>query len=196
MDKTADTLVVRIDADAAPLKNELQASARVGRQFASALTSAFEGVAFKGKSLSDVFRSLTLSLSHMALQAAFRPLGNAVGGFIGNMLSGAPSLGFSKGAAIQSGLPVPFAKGGIIASPATFPLASGRMGLAGEKGAEAIMPLTRGPDGRLGVAAHGGGTGVTISFNVTTPDAESFRRTEGQIAAMLARAVGRGQRDL
>ena len=195
MDKTADSLVVKIDADAAPLKNELQASARVGRQFATTLTNAFEGVAFKGKSLSDVFRSLTLSLSHMTLQAAFRPLGNAIGGFISNMLSGAPSLGFAKGAAMQSGLPVPFAKGGIIASPATFPLAGGRMGIAGEKGAEAIMPFTRGPDGRFGVASNGGG-GVTISFNVTTPDAESFRRTEGQIAAMLARAVGRGQRDL
>ena len=31
------------------------------------------------------------------------------------------------------------------------------MGLAGERGAEAIMPLARGPDGRLGVAAAGGG---------------------------------------
>lgn len=195
MDQQADSLLVKIDADATPLKNELQASARVGRQFASALTTAFEGVAFKGRSLSDVFRTLTLSLSRMTLTAAFRPLEKAVGGFVSSLLTGGGSLGFSKGAAIQGGLPVPFAKGGIVASPVTFPLAGGRTGLAGERGAEAIMPLTRGPDGSLGVAAHGA-TAVTISFNVTTPDAESFRRTEGQIAAMLARAVGRGQRNL
>jgi hypothetical protein len=37
---------------------------------------------------------------------------------------------------------------------------------------------------------------VNVTFNVTTPDAESFRRSEGQIAAMLSRAVGRGSRNL
>jgi phage-related minor tail protein len=70
------------------------------------------------------------------------------------------------------------------------------MGIAGEAGSEAILPLKRGADGKLGVSA-GSGTGpVSITFNVTTPDAESFRRTETQIGAMLARAVGQGQRNL
>jgi phage-related minor tail protein len=104
-------------------------------------------------------------------------------------------LGFSKGGAIARGVPVPFASGGIIQSPIAFPLAGGRMGLAGERGAEAIMPLSRGADGRLGVAARGSG-GVNVTFNVTTPDAESFRRSETQVAAMLARAVSLGQRNL
>ena len=58
------------------------------------------------------------------------------------------------------------------------------------------MPLARGPDGRLGVAARGGGGGMNVTFNVTTPDAESFRRSETQVAAMLARAVSLGQRNL
>ena len=58
------------------------------------------------------------------------------------------------------------------------------------------MPLTRGPDGRLGVASQGGGGGVHVTFNVTTPDAESFQRTQTQVAAMLARAVTLGQRNL
>jgi phage-related minor tail protein len=70
------------------------------------------------------------------------------------------------------------------------------VGLAGERGAEAIMPLARGPDGRLGVAASGAGGGVNVTFNVSTPDAESFRRSEGQVAAMVARAVALGQRNL
>jgi phage-related minor tail protein len=90
---------------------------------------------------------------------------------------------------------VPFASGGVIASPVTFPLADGGTGLAGERGAEAILPLARGPDGKLGVAAQGGG-GVAVTFNVTTPDADSFRRSESQVAAMLARAVALGQRNL
>ncbi len=89
---------------------------------------------------------------------------------------------------------MPFASGGIIPSPIAFPLAGGRIGLAGERGAEAIMPLSRGADGRLGVAVRGGG-GVNVTFNVTTPDAESFRRSETQVAAMLARAVSLGQQE-
>ena len=35
-----------------------------------------------------------------------------------------------------------------------------------------------------------------VTFNVTTPDAASFRRSEGQIAAMLARSASRGRRSL
>jgi hypothetical protein len=42
----------------------------------------------------------------------------------------------------------------------------------------------------------GGRGGVNVVFNVTTPDAQSFRRAEGEVAAMLARAVARGQRGL
>ena len=65
----------------------------------------------------------------------------------------------------------------------------------GEAGSEAILPLRRGGDGTLGVAAAGG-AGTQIVFNVTATDATSFRRSEGQISAMLARSVGRGQRGL
>ena len=70
------------------------------------------------------------------------------------------------------------------------------LGLMGEAGAEAILPLKRGSDGALGVAAPAGGGGAQIVFNVTATDAASFRKSEGQIAAMLARSVGRGQRGL
>ena len=90
---------------------------------------------------------------------------------------------------------VPFASGGVIASPITFPLAGGASGLAGEKGPEAIMPLTRGPDGRLGIASSGG-SGQNITINISTPDAASFNRSQTQIAAMIARAAANGQRNL
>jgi len=86
-----------------------------------------------------------------------------------------------------------FAKGGVVASPTYFPL-SGGLGLMGEAGAEAIMPLARGPDGRLGVS--GGGAPVTVNIAIQTPDAQSFRKSEAHVAATLARAVGRGRRGL
>ena len=57
------------------------------------------------------------------------------------------------------------------------------------------MPLRRDADGRLGVATEGGGA-TNIIFNVTATDAASFRRSESQIAAMLARVGARGQRNM
>ena len=55
------------------------------------------------------------------------------------------------------------------------------------------MPLTRGADGRLGVTASGGRS-VNVVMNIQTPDAESFRRSQGQIAAQVNRVLGRGRR--
>lgn len=192
MDETLTTWTVEIDADTTALEQQLAQSARLGRQFGNALTTAFEGIALRGRSLGDVLRTLGLSLSRMTLQAAFRPLEQTFGNLLSRLLSG---VAFQNGGVVRQGLPVPFASGGVIASPTMFPLQGGRVGLAGERGAEAIMPLARGPDGRLGVQASSA-AGVSITFNVTTPDAESFRRSETQIAAMLARAVGQGRRNL
>ena len=67
----------------------------------------------------------------------------------------------------------------------------------GERGAEAILPLSRGPDGRLGVRAGGGASRpLSVTVQVSTPDATSFRRSEAQVAAAVARAVARGSRAL
>jgi hypothetical protein len=55
------------------------------------------------------------------------------------------------------------------------------------------MPLVRGPDGSLGVATGGGG-GVTVNFNVTTPNPRSFTQSQAEVTAMLLRAVKRGTR--
>jgi phage-related minor tail protein len=65
----------------------------------------------------------------------------------------------------------------------------------GEAGPEAIMPLARGADGRLGVQSGGGGRPVTVTVNVTTQDAKSFERSQSQIAAQMARALARGERN-
>jgi phage-related minor tail protein len=193
MDNPIETWTVAVTADTSSLQQELANATRYGRQFSTALINAFEGVALRGRSLSDSLRALALSLSRMALQAAFQPLEQGLASLFSGLLSG--GVAFAKGGVVQNAMPVPFAAGGVIASPIAFPLAGGRMGLAGERGPEAIMPLARGPDGRLGVRAQGGG-GVSVTFNVTTPDAESFRRSETQIAALLARAVALGQRNL
>ncbi|MEL6373417.1 MAG: phage tail tape measure protein [Pseudomonadota bacterium] len=194
-----ETMVLEVQADTSALRREFDLAGKLGQQFSRSLVSAFEGVALKGRSLGDVLRSVTLSLSRVALRSAFKPLEQGISSAFTSLFSsvaGGGGTAFAKGAAFAGGMPVPFAKGGVVASPVTFPLGRG-LGLAGEAGPEAILPLARGADGRLGVrAGAGGGMAPQVTFNVTTPDAASFQRSQTQIAAMLARTVGRGERNL
>jgi hypothetical protein len=70
-----------------------------------------------------------------------------------DILSGSWGL-FANGAAFRHGNVVPFASGDVFSRPTYFPMSGGKTGVMGEAGDEAIMPLRRGPDGKLGVAAH------------------------------------------
>jgi phage-related minor tail protein len=162
------------------LRAEFSELTRVSESFGRTVTRAFAGAITGGRKLSDVLRSLVASLSRQTLSAALRPLGNAIGGHLASLLS--------------PGRVVPFAAGGIVHSPTLFGMRGG-MGLMGERGPEAILPLARGPDGRLGVQADGGGT-VNVTVHIQTPDVASFERSRSQVSALLARAVQRGQRNL
>ncbi|MGV8954023.1 MAG: phage tail tape measure protein [Cypionkella sp.] len=149
---------------------------------ARSISSGLRGALTEGKSFKSLLGDIAKSFSDIALKAAIQPLGNLVGGLVGNLFAATnPALGGVT----------PFAKGGVIASPSYFPMGGG-LGLAGEAGAEAIMPLQRGSDGRLGVA--GGGGAVNVTFNVTASDARSFMTSEADVSAMLLRAVKRGTR--
>lgn len=173
--------------------HDLAVSASV---FSRAMTSAFTASVVGGKQFDDVLKSLTLRMSDLAVRLSFKPLEQGISSGIGNLLSGLTGSPSSTGASLAaaSGAIKPFASGGVIGTPAYFPMMNGGVGLAGEAGPEAIMPLRRGPDGRLGVAGQGGGNSVTI--RIATPDLESFRRSENYITGQIARAVSRGQRGL
>ena len=175
------------------LKNNLDEAHQAGTFLAGSLTKAFDGLVIKGKSFSDVLKGVALNLSQVVLKQAFAPLEKGVGSLFEGLFKG---IGFAKGGAFQNGAVTPFAQGGVISSPMTFPLSGGATGLAGESGAEAILPLSRGVDGRLGVAASGGSSAPNITINIATQDADSFRRSESQIAAMISRAASMGQRNL
>lgn len=169
----------------------------LSKTFGQSLTTAFKGAAIQGKALDTVLRSVADRLSSKALDAALSPISTAITGGTTSLLGSLTSaLGFAEGGVFSGGRVTPFASGGVVSTPTYFPM-RGATGLMGEAGAEAIMPLARGPDGRLGVAAGGAGGGAThVTLNVTTPDAASFRRSEAQMTGMLARAVGRGRRGL
>ncbi len=189
-----ETLRVHFDVDTTQYRRGLSEAQLLGRQFAGSLSRAFDGLALRGKSFGDVLKSLALDLSRLVLKSALKPLEQGLGNLFSGLFSG--GAGFANGGVLQSGTPTPFAKGGVIASPVMFPMGQGGLGLAGEAGPEAILPLRRGADGRLGVAStNSGASSVTVTMNISTPDAMSFQRSQTQIAARLARAVAVGQRN-
>jgi hypothetical protein len=101
-------------------------------------------------------------------------------GLLGNLFEGIGSL-FDGGGGGGSSLPSmqvgfePFARGGVLRAPTVFPMANG-LGLAGEDGPEAVMPLTRTSSGDLGVKATGGERPMNVTLNINAVDAESFER--------------------
>lgn len=163
--------------------------------FGSGLRRAFDGVVFDGLKLSDALKGVAKSFADTAYGVALKPVQNALGGFIANGLNGLlGGQAFADGGAFAQGRVMPFAKGGVVTGPTHFPMRGGR-GLMGEAGPEAIMPLARGADGRLGVQAAGGGRPVTVVINISTPDVQGFQRSQAQIAAQASRALTRGQRN-
>jgi phage-related minor tail protein len=160
--------------------------------FAGAMSRAFTSSIAGGKQFDDVLKGLALRLSSMALMAAFRPLAQGLMAGINSLFAGMTGGAAPKAA---MGAIKPFAAGGVIGTPTYFPLMTGGAGLAGEAGPEAILPLARGHDGRLGVAMQGGAA-ANVTVNISTPDVEGFRRSETYIAGQIARAVARGQRSL
>ena len=89
---------------------------------------------------------------------------------------------------------VPYAMGGIVTKPTLFKFAQGgamRTGLMGEAGPEAIMPLSRGPNGKLGVASNGGGgtTNVTVNVDASGSKAQGDSGKGEQLGRAVSQAV-------
>lgn len=167
------------------------------RSVGTSLRNAFDALVFDGGKLTDVLKGLSLSIANSALDSVLKPvtsgLGRVIGGGLENLIKGI--LPFENGAAFSSGRVQAFAKGGIVSKAATFPMRGGT-GLMGEAGPEAIMPLARGADGKLGVRGGTGRANVNITMNISTPDVAGFQRSKAQIAAQYQRALARGQRNL
>jgi hypothetical protein len=97
----------------------------------------------------------------------------------------------AKGATFSNGI-AKFARGGIVDSPTLFKFAQGgamQTGLMGEAGPEAIMPLTRGPGGKLGVMASGGGGGGDVNVVVNVDAKGSSVEGDAGQAKALGNAI-------
>ena len=173
---------------------QLETLDRLAQSFGRSLDTALTRGAASGRSLDGVLGTIGARLAGVAARAAAGPIQSGLTGLIGAMLGSGAETGFARGGVFRGGRVQPFAAGGVVAAPTYFPMAGGA-GLMGEAGPEAILPLGRGPDGRLGVAAGGAAARpVSVTVNIATPDPGAFRRSEAQVTASLARAVARGQR--
>lgn len=171
-DKAAKAIRSVADEAAKASRAALDFGKDLVKGFISDLRSGLE----QGKSFWESFANAAVraldkiidKLLNEVLDAIFRVNqasgGGGILGFLGGLFGGGgftpfemaytatvPGL-WAKGGAFQNGNVIPFARGGIVSQPTIFPMATG-MGLMGEAGPEAIMPLRRLPNGRLGVEA-------------------------------------------
>lgn len=178
---------VQINADTRPFAAALKELEGLSDDFGKSLGGALSNAASEGFRLDSILRGLAGSLAGKALDFGLKPLQDLGGTFFGKAFGAlAGAMPFANGGV--------FSGGGVVSQPALFPMRGGT-GLMGEAGPEAIMPLKRGPDGRLGVASAGGGRAVNVTVNVTTPDVAGFQRSQSQIAAQLGRVLSRGDRN-
>lgn len=132
---------------------ELKSGLEQGKSFFKAFTDA--AISALDKLVDKLLDELLDAIFQVGRAAGGLGGGGLFGGLIGGLAS---ILGFANGGVFQSGHLTAFANGGIVSRPTVFPMARG-MGLMGEDGPEAIMPLKRAANGRLGVEASGGSAG-------------------------------------
>jgi len=162
----------------------------------SSMETAMMGIVDGTLSVKDAFKSMAreiikelyrvLVVQEM-VAAAKEALDNRGGivSVIKSILPFADGGAFSGGSQIQA-----YANGGVVNSPTTFPMSGGQTGLMGEAGPEAIMPLKRGANGKLGVQMEGGRSGDNIvinqSFNFQANGDDTVKKLIAQAAPKIA----------
>ncbi|MGU2465983.1 phage tail tape measure protein [Pseudomonas aeruginosa] len=169
----------------------LESARNVAGQTHDLFTNAFRAMedavatfATTGKlSFSDFAKSILADMARIATRAAAsQALSSLFGGFFGGgnaaAQSGVDNLVsnsglFANGGAFAGGVQM-FATGGaftnsVVSTPTAFGMSGGRLGVMGEAGPEAVMPLTRTSSGALGVRAMGGGgSQINVEVNIAS----------------------------
>jgi len=139
------------DTVGSALKHSLGTALRMG------LKGDFDGILFMWEEM-----LLEMVATGIAAEIKKRVFNEGAGatGDMGNLFK--VLLGSASGNAFNADGVVPFKDGGVVSAATLFGFGNGRTGVMGEAGPEAVMPLKRGRDGKLGVA---GGGGVNLGGN-------------------------------
>ncbi|WP_128513634.1 MULTISPECIES: tape measure protein [Tabrizicola] len=119
------------------------------------IKEALQSGEFTWETFASAISRIAQNLANRLIELAFKPIENALMRAFSGMGGGggffASLFGFARGGAFAGGQELTaFARGGVVNRPTVFPFSRG-IGLMGEAGPEAILPLRRGRDGRLGV---------------------------------------------
>lgn len=132
----------------------------------------------------DFTKSILTDITKMIVQMTiFNALKSGLSGtWLGDAMGMAPNA--TGGVYTSPGLSA--YSNSIVSSPTVFPFAKGgapNIGLMGEAGSEAIMPLKRGPDGNLGVRAYGGssagGTAPVVNIHIDSDGNQQVQASGG-----------------
>ena len=173
-----------------PLKSFAKSAFDVAKQAEQAFVGAFKGmedalVKFvqTGKlNFKDLANSIIADLTRMLVRYAIvQPLFKAI-------FPGIPITNSAKGNVFAENKIVPYARGGIVSRPTIFPMADG-MGLMGEAGPEAVMPLKRGRGGRLGVEASGGVGNIVVNVDASGSSVQGDSAQSEEFGRALAAAI-------
>jgi hypothetical protein len=152
----------------------------------NALMSMVDGT----KSVKDAFKSMAAEI----IKELYRVLvvqrivgsasaGTGIAGSIATLFGGiSPN---ANGNAFSGGNIVPFANGGVVGGPSMFPMSGGKTGLMGEAGPEAIMPLKRDKNGRLGVSVEGGSGSVVVNNNINVTGGSDPAAIRMEVAKLM-----------
>ena len=129
----------------------------------------------------DLANSIIKDMARIAIQQTITaPFTKFLGG-----LFNADGNAFDK-----QGLITGYAKGGVVDKPTFFRYGgAGKLGIMGEAGAEAILPLSRGSNGKLGVQATGGGTSVVVNVDASGSNVQGDEAEGRQLGSLIAAAV-------
>ena len=187
-DKGGSGLAGLGDESKSPLQSFAESAFKVAEQAEQAFVNAFKGMedalvkfVMTGKlNFRDLANSIIADLTRMLIRAAVtKPL-------FGTLF---PNIKMAKGGVIDAGNKITaYARGGIVNKPTLFPMANG-MGLMGEAGPEAIMPLKRGSNGKLGVQSSGGVGNIVVNVDASGSSIEGDSAQGEQFGRALAAAI-------
>lgn len=174
-------------------KNAASGATEFFNKAASSMEDAMVQFAMTGKtSFSSLANSIISDIIRMQSRAAVSGIMDKVSSLLGSYFGGSSSssTGLSSLPAsvnktyalggVESSASLSAYSGGIYSSPQLFKFAHGA-GVFGEAGPEAIMPLKRGSDGKLGVSSNGDRGEVTVIINNQSGgQANQTQRTDGR----------------